>query len=49
MHFTRINFLLVHSNKNISHPFKKMAETSIDNLMSSGYDVTVRSKETKAP
>ena len=30
MHFTHINFLPVHSNKN---PFKKMAEASIDNLM----------------
>ena len=38
MHFTRINFLPVHSNKNISHPFKKMAEASIYNLMPSGYD-----------
>ena len=38
MHFTRINFLPVRSNKNISHPFKKMAEASIDNLMPSGYD-----------
>ena len=38
MHFTRINFLPIHSNKNISHPFRKMAEVSIDNLMSSGYD-----------
>ena len=38
MHFTRINFLPVHSNKNISHLFIKMAEASIDNLMSSLYD-----------
>ena len=38
MHITRINFLAVHSNKNISHPFKKMVEASIDNLMPSGYD-----------
>ena len=35
MHFTCINFLPVHLDKNISHPFKKMAEASIDNL---GYD-----------
>ena len=35
MHFARINFLLVHLNKN---PFKKISEASIDNLMSSGYD-----------
>ena len=38
MHFTRINFLPVHSNKNISHLLKQTAEASIDNLMSSGYD-----------
>ena len=38
MHFTRIDFLPVHSNGNISHPFKKMAEASIDNLMPNGYD-----------
>ena len=38
MHFTCINLLPVHSNKNISYPFKKMAEASIDNLISSGYD-----------
>ena len=36
MHFTRIYFLPVHSNK--SHHFKKMTEVSIDNLMPSGYD-----------
>ena len=35
MHFTRINFLPVHSNKN---PFKKMVEENIDNLIPSGYD-----------
>ena len=35
MHFTCINFLPVHSNKN---PFKKIAEASIDNLMPCGYD-----------
>ena len=38
MHFTHINFLSVCSNKNISNPFKKMAEASIGNLMPSGYD-----------
>ena len=38
MHFTRINFLPVRSDKNISHPFKKMAEVNIDNLMPSSYD-----------
>ena len=38
MHFACINFLPVRLNKNISHPFKKMAEASIDNLMPSGYD-----------
>ena len=38
MHFTHINFLPARSNKNISHPFKKMAAASIDNLMPSGYD-----------
>ena len=49
-HFTRINFLPVHSNKNISHRFKKMAEVSIDNLMSGGYDAPqLVAKKTKAP
>ena len=38
MHFAGINFLPVHSDEKISHPFLKMAEASIDNLMPSSYD-----------
>ena len=38
MHFSHLTLLPVGSNEKIYHSLKKMAEASIDNLMTDGYD-----------